>query len=84
MFVCQNVFFLSPLATQKTPEGMQLAKTHCQVFENVQQPETEANGKESLPSDHKQNHHSLTVVTPHFSYLSMHYIGIQFFNHILL
>lgn len=50
MDVClpKNVSFLSPLATQKKPEGMQLAKTHFQVFENVGQPETEANGKRAF------------------------------------
>lgn len=39
----------------------------------------------TLPPGHKdKNHHSLTAVTLHSSYLSMHHISIQFFNHILL
>lgn len=89
MLIYYIISFQPLLASEKVPKGTQLAITRRWVFETAAfssdgWPGTEANMKERLLPDHKHRITTLTVVTPHFSYLSMHYIGIQFFNHILL
>lgn len=77
---------LSPASlpeTCKRPEGMQSAGT---LISQESLPAGQELQRERLLSDQRKEALSWfpALSIPHFPYLSMHYIGIQFLNHILL